>query len=90
MKYLLMTAVSIVALSPAFAGESTIKVPDSFHATMQQTQAAFERCIGATVAYTHTDQCAAVANVLSQLVALAPPPPVSPAPTPSPTPTPTP
>lgn len=86
MKYLLMTATLIAGISPAMAGEATITVPDTFKVTMAQTQAAFERCLGATVAHTVTDQCNAVANVLAQLAGLNAV--AVPQPTPSPSPTP--
>lgn len=85
MKNLLMTSALLIA-SPALA-ESTIKVPDNFKDTMVQTQAALERCIGATAAKLPNETCGAVSNILTQLSNL-PLTPVVPAPTPSPSPTP--
>ena len=73
MKNFLAIAV-LLAATPAFAGEATITVPDSFKATMEQTRVAFERCLGATTLHTISDQCQGVANILSQLAALQPVP----------------
>lgn len=86
MKYLLIIAALIA--TPALA-ESTIKVPDNFKETMVQTQAALERCIGATAARMPNETCGAVSNILGQLANL-PLTPVVPAPAPSPSPSPTP
>lgn len=72
MKKLLMIAGLATCATPALAADQTITVPDTFKVTMQQTQAAFERCLGATVAHINTDQCNAVANVLGQLATLQP------------------
>ena len=73
-------AILIVGISPAFAGDATITVPDSFKGTMEQTRAAFERCLGATTMHVNSDQCQAVANILAQLAALQPMPIKPPAP----------
>lgn len=85
MKYLLIIAALLA--SPAFA-ESTIKVPDNFKDTMVQTQAALERCIGATAARMQNDTCSAVSNILGQLANLPATPVIVPTPTPSPSATP--
>ena len=88
MKKILIAAL-IVGTSPAIAGEVTIKVPDTFGATMKDTHAAFERCIGEiTIGGSDKSMCAAVANVLNQLSSLPTTPTVAPSPTPSPSPTP--
>lgn len=86
MKYLLMTAALMTGISPAIA-DSTVHVTDNFKETMVQTQAALERCIGATAARLPNETCGAVSNILTQLSNL-PLTPVVPAPTPSPSPTP--
>lgn len=88
MKYLLMTAALMTGISSAMA-ESTIKVPDNFKETMVQTQAALERCIGATAAKLPNETCGAVSNILTQLSNL-PLTPVVPAPAPAPAPAPSP
>lgn len=85
MKYLLIIAALLA--SPALA-ESTIKVPDNFKETMVQTQAALERCIGATAAKLPNDTCSAVSNILGQLANLPATPVIVPTPVPSPSPTP--
>jgi hypothetical protein len=86
MKKLLIIGLAVFA-SPALA-ESTIKVPDNFKDTMVQTQAALERCIGATAAKLPNDTCNAVWNILAQIASLPVTPivPDHPAPSPSPVP----
>lgn len=87
MKYLLMTAALMTGISSAIA-DSTVHVPDNFKDTMVQTQAALERCIGATVARLPNDTCNAVSNILGQLANLPATPVIVPVPVPSPSPTP--
>lgn len=72
----------IVCATSAWAGDVTITVPDTFKATMQNTQMTFERCMGAIVSHGNTDTCSAVSNLLTQLGNL----PTTPVPSPSPTP----
>ena len=84
MKKLLIIGIATLA-TPALA-ESTIRVPDNFKETMIQTQAALERCIGATVAKLPNDTCNAVWNILGQIANLPATPVPQPVPSPSPSP----
>lgn len=88
----MLAIMPLINVTTAWAGEVTIKVPDTFAATMQNTGIAFERCVGAVAAKIDSSTCAAVSNMLHELANLqtTPIPGPAPAATPSPTPSPTP
>jgi hypothetical protein len=88
MKYLLL-ATTLLA-TPAHATDMTIKVPDTFKVTMQNTQIAFERCIGAVISSGDKASCAVVGQILTELqnLQMTPVPAATPSPTPAPSATP--
>jgi hypothetical protein len=74
----MLIIVAMMTAGSAQAGDVNVKAPDNYTSVVQQTQQSFERCLGATVAHTPTDQCQVVATILGQLAAL----PVTPIPAP--------
>lgn len=66
----------------AFAGEVNIRAPDTYKQTIENTQAMFERCMGAVASHGNIGTCAAVQNILTQLENL-PQTPIAEAPSPS-------